>query len=231
MPRFPGYYDIYDDTRQVAPPTRVPSHHRRSGAPIAPVDPFFGPPDEFRGAMERFHSDIGRAFGFDSMFGDRHGTMGFGMPSFSPFLNDAMSALENHARDGASGGGTYYFESRTRTVGPDGRVHEEVVRTAPDEEGRMRTRRSVRDGDIRDERRSRVQRSPRYDGRRDDRLPDVIVEEVDDEEEERRQRRQRRRPAYNHGDVEVEEIQDGRQEGGTPAEWMRERYRRWRNRA
>lgn len=181
--------------------------------------------------MERFHSDIGRAFGFDSMFSDRQGIMGFGMTSLEPFLNEAFSTLENQARGGANGGGTYFYESRTRTVGPDGRVHEEVVRTAPDEEGRMRTRRTVRDGDMREERRSRIPWSSRRDGRSDDRLPDVIVEEVDDEEEERRESRQRRRPPYNYGDVEVEEIEDGHQGGGSPAEWMRERYRRWRNRA
>lgn len=196
---------------------------------------------DMQGTMQRFHQDMERSFGgfgLPSMFGGDRGGGLFG--SFDRMFD---SAFANMANDTPRGNSSYFFESRTRTVGPDGRVREEHVRTVPDAEGHPQTRRTVRDAERERE------LDPFFSGigggydRRYDRIaganrePEIIVEEVDDdevmeeEEEERRRNRGRRRQRSNYGDVEVEEIVDEPAERGAGAgDWMRDRYRRWRAR-
>lgn len=241
MSRFPGYHYIYEDLRHLAPSNRVRAHRQQSGPGSTQFAPFQAPVDDFQGATEQFHSDIGRAFGFDSMFNDHECIMGFHMFSLESlqelFFDEALSLLENLVLDVTSVGETCYCESSTRTIGLDGRVHEEVLRTAHDGERCMRTSRAVRDGDMREERRTRIRPSSRRDCWADNRRPDVIVEEIDDEEEEGRESTQCGGPADTHGDVELEEVEveeiseDGHPEGSSSADWIRERYRGWRNRA
>lgn len=242
MPRYSRHHDVYDDTgrhyrNNPDSMSRVPVIRRRSASPDSypAADPFM----DMQGAMQRFHQDMERSFGgfgLTSMFGgDRGGGM-FG--SFDRMFDNPFAHMANDTRNG---NGSYFFESRTRTVGPDGRVREERVRTVPDAEGIPRTRRTVRDADTeRDLDPFFSGIGGRYDRRYDriagrHREPEIIVEEVDDdevmEEEERRRHRGRRRQRSNHGDVEVEEIVDEPAERGPGAgDWVRDRYRRWRAR-
>lgn len=199
---------------------------------------------DMHGAMHRFQQDMERSFGgfgFSSMFGsDRAGSGGGGLfGSFDRMFDQAFSTMSS---DNHNGNGSYYFESRTRTVGPDGRVREEHVRTVPDAEGNPQTRHTVCGAE------SESGMDPFYSGiggydRGYERIPDVdrepeiIVEEVDDddmiaeEEAERRRSRGRRRPRSHYGDVEVEEIVDEPEERlQSTGEWMRDSYRRWRTR-
>lgn len=64
------------------------------------------------------------------------------MESMDRMMDEMHSGINNNNNSNSS----FFYESRTRTVGPDGRVHEEVVRTAPGADGNPETTRQVRDG-------------------------------------------------------------------------------------
>lgn len=57
---------------------------------------------------------------------------------------DDMTRASGHQSSSSS---SYFYESRTRTVGPDGVVREEVVREQPGQDGRPHTTRQVRQTD------------------------------------------------------------------------------------
>lgn len=189
--------------------------------------------------MQRFQEETERslgAWGFGSLFGDAPGRGGGIFSSFDRMFDDAFASMGNVAN--GQGGGQYFYESHTRTVGPDGQVHEEHVRTTPDENGNPRTSRTVRDG----EERGSVWRGLRSPFEQD--MPgmiggrhhedDVIVEELDcsDDEDERWGEYQGQLPRnrYERRDVDVMEEDDTRP-SQRPGEWVRQRYNRWMNRA
>lgn len=191
---FRGRHDIYDDTRyghdarreeQRARSSRR-SRYRRDerrdegrndwlaapfGHGMMPEDPFAG-----FGMMESPH---GNGFGGGSLFGAMRGMMS----SMDRMFEDMTSSSRMMSgQNGGSGGGTYYYESKTRTVGPDGRVREEVVRTTPGSDGRPQTQRSVREGD---DAREMGPFSVGFENdpnqpRIDNGEPDVVVEELDE---------------------------------------------------
>lgn len=135
------------------------------------------------------------------------------------------STFQNHP------GSHYYYESKTRTVGPDGRVHEETVRTVPGADGQPETRRTVREGEHNAHMRSVF----------DAQIPhpalshhnpyssdnDVIVEELDedgnvirDDSPTRRRSRSSRDEEHYHRAYQNEHSDN----------WLRNQYRRWRSR-
>lgn len=113
--------------------------HPHAQAPMAPpqmFDSFFGPSWDMQP-----HGGHGGMFG-DGLFG-----MVRGMMSSVDRMFDDMAASAAGMNDRGQPSGTFYYESKTRTVGPDGIVREETVRTAPGADGRPETRRTVREGD------------------------------------------------------------------------------------
>ena len=165
--------------------------------------PFFGEMDSF----------FDRPFGAGPMMG------GFGsmMTNFDRMFDDMARGM-----DASSGGnGTYFYESRSTTIGPDGRVHEERVTTRPDSHGNPETRRTVRDGD-------RVTESGPFQGmpgnfrgiegrrhRHDVEEDPVVIEELDDDDNHPTSTP--RRGDHNN--------RDNRNQGG----WLHNKYREWRN--
>lgn len=244
------HHDVYDDTNlgdqrhemerhehHRVPVTR--REHHDSSRSRAVVDPFRDMGQE----MRRFHEETQRSmggWGFGSMFGAPHGRDAGFFSSFDRMFDDAFTSMSNVADNAPDGRGSYFYESRTRTVGPDGRVHEEHVRTTPDEHGHPRTKRSVRDAESEREMdpfwrgvRSPFGQEPYGmidDGRRSD---DVIVEELESSDEENPRVRHRDRSSRRHrddADVQVIEEHDHRPQS-RPGDWMKQRYDQWRNRA
>lgn len=199
-------YDVYDDT--------VRRHARRQRAfarrHAARRDPMVG-------MMERLEADM---FGLQNSLLSSMRGMTRGM------MQESFNSSSHFGGDGGGGGGsTYVFESHSRTVGPDGRVYEERVHSAPGSDGHPRTVRTVRNPDgTREETTSReavggqpMMREPMMGifgdmdfgwpfgggGRGEDvpRLPPTSVEEIPDEEDgyRRRQRRYRRSGHRRHG--------------------------------
>lgn len=80
----------------------------------------------------------------DGLFGMMRGMMSSVDRMFDEM---AASELDPNYRGGGSSSGTFFYESKTRTVGPDGIVREETVRTTPGADGRPETRRTVRESD------------------------------------------------------------------------------------
>lgn len=246
MPRSHHHHDIYDDTgrgdeRHELERYRVPvtrhRHDRGQERSRAVVDPFHDMDSE----MRRFQEETERSmtdWGFGSMFGN-HGRGGM-LSSLDRMFDDAFASMSNVAENAGDGRGTYVCESRTRTVGPDGRVHEEHVRTTPDEHGNPQTRRTVRDAESEREMdpfwrglRSPFGQQP-YGMIEDPRLDEeVIVEEFDSSDDERHHDGSHRRSSRRYReDVEVQEIDDGHpRPQSSPSGWMRQRYNHWRNRA
>lgn len=238
MPRRHYRHDVYDDTErgQEGRETErhpVPVIRRRHGSQSSRSGELVDPFQDMNGAMRRFQEDVdrtlGAGFGFGSMFGE-HGLM----TSFDRMFDEAASGFTGAVANAHGGSGTYFYESKTRTVGPDGRVHEEHVRTTPDEYGNPQTKRTVRDGDSVRETNPMDEEAFLPFGRphgmiRDPRRePEVIVEEVDDDDTSRSERNSRRRARRHDGDVEVEEITEPHPQ--STRDWMRERYRQWRHR-
>lgn len=248
MPRSRHHHDVYDDTdrgdeRHEMERHRVPvvphRHHQDRERSRAVVDPFH----DMHSAMRGFHEEAERSlagWGFGSMFGD-HGR-GSMFSSFDRMFDDAFASMSNVPENARDGRGTYFYESRTRTVGPDGRVHEEHVRTTPDEDGNPQTRKTVRDAETEGEMdpfwrgvSSPFGQQP-YGMIEDPRLDEeVIVEEIDSSDEEGRHghdgshRHSSRRHRHH---VEVQEFDDGdAHPHSSPSGWMRQRYNQWRNRA
>ncbi|KAI0562660.1 hypothetical protein FGB62_55g134 [Gracilaria domingensis] len=180
--RYRRAHDIYDDT-QYAPHSsdRIPVHHyppparerrRRNRVPDNQLS--VQPHHPMSDAMARMEQDFARAF--ESPFGtSMFGPMTGIMSSFDRMFDEFASAS-------ASGNGTYYYESSTTTVGPDGRVREETVRTTPGADGNPQTSRFVREGDqLRDSdpyQRYRIQGSHHHPL-----ADDVVVEEVEEDDD------------------------------------------------
>lgn len=188
------------------------------------VDPFSQMQQEMHDSMRRMQESMASPFGSfgfgSSLFGGSHGG--------NDFMSQFDRMFDINEADVRQGRGNYYYESRTMTTGPDGVVREEVVRTTPGEDGRPRTRRTVREGNERDWGNAhRIRGNPE---------PEITVEEIDDESEDDMGTRRtgKRRARSHYGDIEVEEIQDGNAQhpdpSPSPGEWMREKYRRWRSR-
>lgn len=230
-------HDVYDDTGrgqagQEIERYPVPVVRRRQNRPTAEENAVVDPFHDMDGAMRRLQQDVDQAFGgwgLSSMFGNR-GLMG----SFDRMFDEAANGFSSAIADAQNGQGTYYYESKTRTIGPDGRVHEEHIRTAPDQHGNPETRRTVRDGDsLREmgpfETRPHLPPASSSGAHRPYHEPEVIIEEIDDDDDGIAARRNsRRRPREHHGDVQVEEIVEPRHP--STRDWMRERYRQWRYR-
>lgn len=161
--------------------------------------------------------DMDHAFG-GGLFGGMFGNMQNMMTSMDHMFDDV------HANAGPASGGSYYYESRKMTVGPDGRVHEETVRTVPDEHGNPTTSRTVRDGDRVEE----IAPSGRIHGHRSSRMDDdVVIEEVDEHGEPVREERLVRRSSRDERDARGRE----RMHAHSGGSWLRDRYNQWRSRA
>lgn len=63
--------------------------------------------------------------------------------SIDRMMQDAIASGDGGNGNSSS---TFYYESRTRTVGPDGHVREEVVRRRPGADGTTETQHQVREG-------------------------------------------------------------------------------------
>lgn len=159
-------HDIYDDTRYGRDAyydgrerhprrTRQRRGERHDGRQVQP-DIWDGS-HEYRSRMERPHAHgiMERQmdpfemtpFGSSMFGGSLFGAMNGMMASFDRMFDEMTAGNGFRNADGDGRGGTYFYESKTRTIGPDGRVREEVVRTAPGSDGHPETRRSVREGD------------------------------------------------------------------------------------
>lgn len=225
-------HDIYDDTGAVAPRhTRQPG--RRSERPSrrpharAPADAFgaFDAFDAFDmdGAMSRLQEEGERAlggWGFGSLFGDTPAPRGGLFASFDGMFNDLLGSATTSAQSSS----TYVY------VDPDGRVHEEHVRTVLDENGQPRTSRTVRDGNVGEGGWSAFDQvmpgmigGPQRDA-------GVVVEELDSSGDEAHGGGHHAEwsPRTGHGAVEV--IEEDARPRPHPAEWMRQRYNQWMNR-
>lgn len=201
--------------------------------------------------------DLGRG---GSGFGGMFDSMLQGMQrSFGEMERQMERAFEEAAaqsrdgRDGRGGGTTYFYESMTRSVGPDGKVREERVRTKPGRDGRPETKRVVRDESGREHVTRTEGEIPRFgEFARDfgriggyghegyNRLPDpVLVEEVHDDDEDHgrhgaRRTHSRRRSRRCEGEPIVEEPDDSSgvvsDHGSDEHRGIRHRMRAWRNR-
>eukprot|EP00178_Gracilaria_changii_P023469 TRINITY_DN70_c0_g1_i1.p1 TRINITY_DN70_c0_g1~~TRINITY_DN70_c0_g1_i1.p1 ORF type:complete len:236 (-),score=39.39 TRINITY_DN70_c0_g1_i1:593-1300(-) len=223
--------DVYDDTQYAAHPSeQITVHHhpspsrerrRRNRTPDSQLalDPLHPMSD----AMARMERDFARAF--ESPFGGGlFGPMSGIMSSFDRMFDDFASAS-------AAANGSYYYESSTTTVGPDGRVRQETVRTTPDADGNPQTSRFVSEGDhVRDY--DPYHRHAIQGSRRHPLEDDVVVEEVDEDDDCLSPSR-RRHDARGRNDASDEERSrsheyDDRQ--NNPMNWVKERIGRWRSR-
>lgn len=228
----PHRHDIYDDTGAVGPrhtrqPGRrsePPSRRRHARAPpdamnaLDAWDPF-----DMDGAMSRLQEESERAlgaWGFGSLFGDAPARRGGLFSSFDGMFNDLLGSATTSAESSS----TYVY------VDPDGRVHEEHVRTVLDENGQPRTSRTVRNGEVGDGGWSAFdQAMPGMIGgpQRD---AGVIVEELDSSGDEAQGGGHHGEWSARTGQEGVEVIEEERERPRPhPAEWMRQRYNQWMN--
>lgn len=171
LPTMPHRHDIYDDTayaqprsadrrhghstrdrgsrdrRHDAPP---PSHAYQPPAhyPQPPQDVTPHPQDTPHSTMQR---DMDRALSsaerdMAAMFGTGASIFGGILSSVDRLFDDMTTGFASTDANGRQKG-SYFYESRTTTVGPDGRVREETVRTTPGQDGKPQTHRDVREGD------------------------------------------------------------------------------------
>lgn len=191
----------------------------------------------------------------DGMFGMMQGMMSSMDRMFDEMASSSMMTSRQFQSSGGGDGhsnGTFVYESRTRTVGPDGVVREETVRTTPGTDGRPETRRTVREGnDI-------TEMPPEYgansfnvmgnmdmprimgdnnDNGRNSGEPEVIVEELDEDgnviaTNNSRTSRSVASRAYaerNHNQSHEEYAPHGEENDTGHRSWWQNRYRRWRN--
>lgn len=119
-------YDVYDDTGHMRE-----YHHHHPGRALA-------------------HHQYGHDNMFDMMEGMHREMQRHSFPMFGSMMQGMHSLFDSFDRafeHSTPGESTYYYQSHTRTVGPDGRVVEETVRTTPGPSGRPETSRTVRDAD------------------------------------------------------------------------------------
>lgn len=159
--------------------------------------------------MARMEQEMTRAF--ESPFGGGFfGQMGSMMSSFDRMFENMANPAS------APPHGTYYYESSTTTVGPDGQVHQETVRTRPGADGRPETTRYVRDGD----QVQRVDPRDRLEGSRHSPIDDdVIVEEIDDDEYVP--------PSSERHEDQTHHNRDNRNRRTSPGGWIRDRFNNW----
>lgn len=133
---------------------------------------------------------------FNGMFGMMRGMMMSMDRLFDDFATSTMHFSEGHAStfECRPGSGTYFYQSKTRSVGPDGRMREETVQTRRGSNGHPETRRTVRHGNnveanqqgnasSRTFRHSAMPRTMYDDEPRQGyvaREPDVVIEELDE---------------------------------------------------
>lgn len=164
----PGRFDIYDDTaRAPRRSARVPRANRdnrdasldmgrraerraRAGA----SNNRYGENDGGLSLFEQFDRDmdIFQSSVFGDFFGDRSagdavsrrrdGNRNSFFGDMRPFASFNSSSGDN---GGGSGFSNYVYESHTETMGPDGRVRRETVRSRPGADGRPATERIVHD--------------------------------------------------------------------------------------
>ncbi|CAN8064570.1 unnamed protein product [Agarophyton chilense] len=227
-------HDVYDDTQYAPHPSDQvtvhhypsPSHHRRRRhrAPdhhLQNPDPFH-PVNDAMALMER---DFARAF--ESPFGAApFGSMAGIMSSFDRMFDQFASAS---ASASPAGNGTYYYESSTTTVGPDGRMRQETVRTEPDADGNPHTSRFVTEGDqLRNDPYNTYSIQPAPVNPIDDR---VIVEEVEQDDDCLRPP-EGHHPRDRHHAYDEERHRPNARDNhqNTTANWMKDKFNRWRSR-
>ncbi len=184
-------YDVYDDTGRNSRGTRVRRTH--SARDVTRRHSARQRPDTMASLFEQFDRDM-------ATFHD----------SFFP----AIFGGPNGRIDNQYGGGTYMYESHTSTMGPDGRMTTETIRTRPGRDGRPETQRIHRDASGRETRTTTHEMPPNpfddFGWPFTSRLPapaPVEVQEITDEDDarvsRRRSSRRRREPR-----VVVEEPDD-----------------------
>ncbi|PXF49533.1 hypothetical protein BWQ96_00603 [Gracilariopsis chorda] len=219
-------HDVYDDT-QYAPLSNdeITVHHYPSSSHerqwhhnhqqqqypyhdnqlVQPIEPF----DNMGRTIARMEREMMRAF--EAPFGggvfDQIGNV---MSSFDRMFDN----MNNPAS--APPGSTYYYESSTTTVGPDGQVHQETVRTRPGADGNPETTRYVRDGDQvrRAHPQDRIESSP-HNPINDD----VIIEEVDDDDD--------LAPSSERRGDQRHHNRDNLNRRNSAGGWIRDRFNNW----
>lgn len=145
-------YDVYDDTGRNSRGTRA--RNSRSARDVA------------RRRTTRHRND-----GWLSLFEEFDRDMATFHDSFFPMMfgndNDGGGNAREYNRrvNASSNGGTFMYESHTSTMGPDGRVTTETIRSRPGRNGRPETQRIHRDATGRETRTTTNEMPPNpFDG-------------------------------------------------------------------